>query len=84
MFQIIGIVMLFGMVFGSYILAGGKFGVIAHALTHELMAIGGAGIVLDATTGEVLALTSLPELDPNAAGRQSPEAQFNRATLGVY
>ncbi|WP_312690484.1 hypothetical protein, partial [Brevundimonas nasdae] len=24
MFQIIGIVMLFGMVFGSYILAGGK------------------------------------------------------------
>ena len=44
MFQIIGIVMLFGMVFGSYILAGGKFGVIAHALPHELMAIGGAGV----------------------------------------
>ena len=44
MFQIIGIVMLFGMVFGSYILAGGKFGVIAHALPHEFMAIGGAGV----------------------------------------
>ena len=26
MFQIIGIVLLFGMVFGSYILAGGKMG----------------------------------------------------------
>ena len=44
MFQIIGIVMLFGTVFGSYVLAGGKFGVILHALPHEMMAIGGAGI----------------------------------------
>lgn len=44
MFQIIGIVLLFGMVFGSYVLAGGKFGVIMHALPHELMAIGGAGV----------------------------------------
>jgi chemotaxis protein MotA len=44
MFQIIGIVLLFGMVFGSYILAGGKFGVIMHALPHEFMAIGGAGV----------------------------------------
>ena len=44
MFQIIGIVMLFATVFGSYILSGGKFGVIMHALPHEMMAIGGAGI----------------------------------------
>ena len=44
MFQIIGIVMLFGMVFGSYAMAGGKFGVIMHAAPHELMAIGGAAI----------------------------------------
>ncbi|WP_029087107.1 flagellar motor stator protein MotA [Brevundimonas aveniformis] len=44
MFQIIGIVMLFAMVFGSYVLAGGKFGVILHALPHEMMAIGGAAI----------------------------------------
>ena len=44
MFQIIGIVLLFGMVFGSYILAGGKMAVILHSLPYELMAILGAGV----------------------------------------
>lgn len=44
MFQIIGIVLLFGLVFGSYAISGGKFEVIMHAAPHELMAIGGAGI----------------------------------------
>jgi len=44
MFQIIGIVLLFGLVFGSYVISGGKFGVILHALPHEMMAIGGAGV----------------------------------------
>jgi chemotaxis protein MotA len=44
MFQIIGIVLLFGLVFGSYIISGGQLGVIMHALPHEMMAIGGAGV----------------------------------------
>jgi chemotaxis protein MotA len=44
MFQIIGIVMLFAMVFGSFLIAGGNMGVILHAAPHELMAILGAGI----------------------------------------
>ena len=44
MFQIIGIVLLFVLVFGSYVISGGKFGVILHALPHEMMAIGGAGV----------------------------------------
>jgi chemotaxis protein MotA len=44
MFQIIGIVVLFACVFGSYVISGGKFGVILHALPHEMMAIGGAGV----------------------------------------
>ena len=39
---------------------------------------------MDIHTGEVLAMTSLPQLNPNAAGQGSPEARFNRATLGVY
>ena len=43
MFQIIGLVLLFGLVFGSYAISGGKFDVITHAAPHELMAIGGAG-----------------------------------------
>ena len=46
MFQIIGIVLLFGLVFGSYIISGGKFEVILHALPHEMMAIGGAGVAM--------------------------------------
>ena len=44
MFQIIGIVLLFGLVFGSYIMTGGNMGVILHAAPHEMMAIGGAGL----------------------------------------
>ncbi len=44
MFQIIGIVLLFVLVFGSYLISGGKMDVILHAAPHELMAIGGAAI----------------------------------------
>ena len=44
MFQIIGIVLLFGLVFGSYIMSGGNMGVIIEAAPHELMAILGAGV----------------------------------------
>jgi len=44
MFQIIGIVLLFGLVFGSFIISGGKMDVIIHAAPHELMCILGAGI----------------------------------------
>ena len=32
-------------------------------------AIGAAGVVMDVHTGEVLAMTSLPQLNPNAAGQ---------------
>jgi chemotaxis protein MotA len=44
MFQIIGLVLLFGLVFGSFIMTGGNIGVILHAAPHEMMAIGGAGV----------------------------------------
>jgi chemotaxis protein MotA len=44
MFQIIGIVLLFALVFGSFIISGGNLGVILHALPHELMCIGGAAV----------------------------------------
>ena len=59
-------------------------------------AMGAAGIVLDVDTGEVLALASLPEFDPNAVNSEdlilSPEAHqrgetpraFNRVTNQVY
>jgi cell division protein FtsI (penicillin-binding protein 3) len=64
---------------------------VQQALEHELgdamthfSAIGAAGVVMDIHTGELLAMTSLPQLNPNAAGQGTPEARFNRATLGVY
>jgi len=64
---------------------------IQQALEHELLnalnhfsAIGAAGVVMDVRTGEVLALTSLPEVNPNLPGAATPEARFNRATQGVY
>lgn len=44
MFAIIGIVLLFGLVFGSFIISGGNIGVIVEALPHEMMCIGGAGV----------------------------------------
>ena len=47
-------------------------------------AIGAAGIVLDVDTGEVMALASLPEFDPNTAGAAGAKNVFNRVTNGVY
>ena len=51
---------------------------------EEYQAIGGTGIVMDAHNGEVLALVSLPDFDPNNPVNINDEASFNRATLGVY
>ncbi len=47
-------------------------------------AIGAAGIVLDVDSGEVLALASLPEFDPNRIDAQGEQRMFNRATNEVY
>jgi chemotaxis protein MotA len=44
MFQIIGILVVFAMVFGGFMLAGGHFDVILKAAPFELMIIGGAGL----------------------------------------
>ncbi len=64
---------------------------VQHILTEELAAtmrdfdaIGAAGIVLDARSGETLAMASLPDFDANDAGEASGDARFNRASLGLY
>ena len=44
MFGAIGILVTIGAVFGGYALAGGKIGVILHALPFEMMIIGGAAL----------------------------------------
>jgi cell division protein FtsI (penicillin-binding protein 3) len=39
---------------------------------------------MDVTTGELIALASFPDFDPNAPNKILTDAAFNRATLGVY
>jgi cell division protein FtsI (penicillin-binding protein 3) len=64
---------------------------VQYALRDELatgMAEFGAkaavGIIMDVHTGEIIALNSLPDFDPNEPVNISDDARFNRATLGVY
>ena len=42
MIGIVGIVIVFVMVFGGYVIAGGKIGIILHSLPYEMMMIAGA------------------------------------------
>lgn len=44
MLPIIGIIVVFVCVFGGYVTAGGKFGIILHALPYEMTMIAGASI----------------------------------------
>ncbi len=47
-------------------------------------AVGAAGIVLDVESGEVMALASLPEFDPNKIDQAGVDNMFNRVTNQVY
>ena len=62
-----------------------------HALCNELSvakdefeALGAAGLVLDARTGEVAAMCSLPDFNPNTPMATKGKSRFNRVALGVY
>ncbi len=64
---------------------------VQHILAEELAAametfraIGAAGVVMDARTGEVVAMVSLPSYDPEKPAAASADARFNRASLGIY
>ena len=64
---------------------------IQHLLAQELgnamqtfSAVGAAGVVMDARTGELLAMVSLPTFDPEKPAAAVADARFNRASLGIY
>ncbi len=73
----------------SRIQAALESGIKNQAIKHS--AVGGAGIVLDVHTGEILALASLPVFNSNAPGLVPvgtdplrPDARYNRAISSVY
>ena len=47
-------------------------------------ALGGAGLILDSATGEVLAMSSLPTYNPNLPGKSNPQEQRNRVVQDLY
>ncbi|WP_306142977.1 penicillin-binding protein 2 [Roseibium sp. MMSF_3412] len=64
---------------------------VQHVVRDELVkameryrAIAAAGIVLDAKTGEVVAMSSLPDYDPNDRAQALERDRLNRATGGVF
>ncbi len=61
--------------------------VVRRELQHQIEqfeAIGGAGLVLDIRSGEIISLISLPDYNANQYNKAVPDAQFNRATKGVF
>lgn len=60
MFGIIGLVVIFVMVFGGYMLAGGKLGIILKAMPFEMVMIGGAAL------GTFLLSNDLPSVKQTA------------------
>jgi cell division protein FtsI (penicillin-binding protein 3) len=51
---------------------------------QEFSALAGNAMLVDLETGEILAMVSLPDFDPNQPNLNAPESIFNRNTLGVY
>lgn len=56
---------------------------IAQAV-EKFSALGGAGIVLDVRTGELVGMVSLPDYDPNQPIDPADELYLNKITTGVY
>ncbi|NWG26670.1 MAG: penicillin-binding protein 2 [Pseudorhodoplanes sp.] len=65
---------------------------VQHALRDELVAarekfkvkVAAAGLVTDVRTGEVIAMVSVPDYDPNDPRQALDPTRINRLTTGVY
>src|SRR5262249_56972350 len=61
-------------------------------VVHDFSAKGAAGIIMDVRTGEIVAMVSLPDFDPNRPGdtdaaksaADAKERLFNKITLADY
>jgi cell division protein FtsI (penicillin-binding protein 3) len=54
------------------------------AAVKEFRSPGGCAIVMNAHTGEILAMVSLPDYDAADLGTANPNARFNRCATGDY
>ncbi len=82
--------------FNSYLSQGKNISLtvdirLQHALRRELAktvrdfnAQGGAGLIMDARTGDVLGAVSLPDFDPHDVSATNKGNLFNRFSLGTY
>ncbi|WP_439532948.1 peptidoglycan D,D-transpeptidase FtsI family protein [Polymorphobacter sp.] len=64
---------------------------VQQALEHELRQVyidqraqGAVGIVMDVDSGEIVALTSLPDFNPNAPGQAGDDGRYNKASFATY
>jgi cell division protein FtsI (penicillin-binding protein 3) len=64
---------------------------VQHALRDELMAarqkfkaLAAAGLLTDVRTGEIIAMVSVPDYDPNNPGEALDPTRINRLTTGVF
>jgi cell division protein FtsI (penicillin-binding protein 3) len=64
---------------------------VQHSMRDELRiarehfkAIAAAGLVLDVDSGEIVAMVSLPDYDPNRPGKSMDKSVLNRLTTGVF
>lgn len=55
-----------------------------EAAIKDFEAKGGAALVMDIKTGEILAASSFPSFDPNHVAKSDMAAQFNTLFRGVY
>ncbi len=51
---------------------------------EKYRAMAASGIIMDVTNGEILAVASQPNFDPNRQMDASQDERFNRATYGLY
>ncbi len=55
-----------------------------NASREKFDAASASGVVMNIKTGEIIAMASLPNFDPNNPGATLPETRFNHAAMSTY